>query len=113
MEQCGDIRLDLNLEYRAKLFWVFEMAAFIDAGNVWTIREYDDQADGVFKFNSFYREIAASYGVGLRLNFNYFLLRLDLGMKAYNPAVDQERLPLIHPNFRRDHALHFSVGYPF
>ncbi len=113
MEQCGDIRLDLNLEYRAKLFWVFEMAAFIDAGNIWTIREYADQATGVFKFNSFYREIAAAYGVGLRLNFNYFLLRLDLGMKAYNPAMDQEHLPLIHPNFRRDHALHFSVGYPF
>ncbi len=113
MEQCGDIRLDLNVEYRAKLFWVFEMAAFIDAGNIWTIRDYDDQTDGVFKFNSFYREIAAAYGIGLRLNFNYFLLRLDLGMKAYNPAIDQERLPLIHPNFKRDYALHFSVGYPF
>lgn len=113
MEQCGDIRLDLNMEYRAKLFWVFEMAAFIDAGNIWTIRSYENQPGGVFKFDSFYKEIAAAYGIGLRLNFNYFLLRLDCGMKAYNPALDQERWPLVHPNFKRDYALHFSVGYPF
>ena len=113
MEQCGDIRLDLNLEYRARLFWVFELAAFIDAGNIWTIRNYDNQPGGQFKFNSFYKEIAAAYGLGLRMNFNYFLLRLDLGMKAYNPAYGQERVPLVHPDFSRDHAFHFSVGYPF
>ena len=113
MEQCGDIRLDLNMEYRAKLFWVFEMAAFIDAGNIWTIRSYENQPGGGFTFASFYKEIAAAYGIGLRLNFNYFLLRLDCGMKAYNPALDQERWPLVHPNFKRDYALHFSVGYPF
>lgn len=113
MEQCGDIRLDINLEYRAKLFWVFELAAFIDAGNIWTIRYYENQPGGEFKFNKFYKQIAASYGIGLRLNFNYFLLRLDCGMKAFNPAEGQERIPLIHPNFGRDFALHFSVGYPF
>lgn len=113
MEQCGDIRLDLNLEYRAKLFWVFELAAFIDAGNIWTIRYYENQPGGEFKFNKFYKQIAAAYGIGLRMNFNYFLLRLDCGMKAHNPAEGQERVPLIHPDFSRDFALHFSVGYPF
>ena len=113
MEQCGDIRLDLNLEYRARLFWVFELAAFIDAGNIWTIRSYENQPGGVFKFNEFYKQIAVAYGLGLRMNFNYFLLRLDCGMKAVNPTEGQERFPLIHPDFGRDFALHFSVGYPF
>lgn len=113
MEQCGDIRLDMNVEYRAKLFWVFELAAFIDAGNVWTIRYYENQPGGVFKFNEFYKQIAAAYGLGLRMNFNYFLLRLDCGMKAFNPAKGQERVPLIHPDFKRDFAVHFSIGYPF
>lgn len=113
MEQCGDIRLDLNVEYRTKLFWVFELAAFIDAGNIWTIRDYENQPGGVFKFNKFYKQIAAAYGLGLRMNFNYFLLRLDCGMKAFNPAEGQERVPLVHPDFDRDFALHFSVGYPF
>lgn len=113
MEQCGDIRLDMNVEYRAKLFWVFELAAFIDAGNVWTIRYYENQPGGEFKLNEFYKQIAAAYGLGLRMNFNYFLLRLDCGMKAFNPAKGQERVPFIHPDFKRDFAVHFSIGYPF
>ena len=111
--QCGDIRLDLNLEYRAKLFWVLELGAFIDAGNIWTIREYEDQPGGVFKFNKFYEQIALSYGLGIRMDFTYFLLRLDVGMKAHNPASGQELWPLLHPDWGRDSAFHFSVGYPF
>ena len=111
--QCGDIRLDINLEYRAKLFWVIELGAFIDAGNIWTIRDYEDQPGGVFKFDEFYKQIALSYGLGLRLDFTYFMLRFDIGMKAYNPATNQERWPLVSPRWNRDTAFHFSVGYPF
>ena len=111
--QCGDIRLDLNVEYRAKLFWVLELGAFIDAGNIWTIKEYEDQPGGVFKFNKFYEQIALSYGLGIRMDFTYFLLRLDMGMKAHNPASGQVRWPLFHPDWGRDSAFHFSVGYPF
>ena len=113
INQCGDIRLDLSLEYRAKLFWVFEGALFIDAGNIWTIHNYENQPGGMFHFNSFYKEIAMSYGAGIRLDFTYFLLRFDLGMKAYNPAQNQERWPLIHPKWGRDATFHFAVGYPF
>lgn len=111
--QCGDVRLDINLEYRAKLFWVIELGAFIDAGNIWTIKDYEDQPGGVFKFNEFYKQIAASYGLGLRLDFDFFLLRFDVGMKAHNPALGQEEWPLFKPQWKRDAAFHFSVGYPF
>ena len=113
INQCGDIRLDLSLEYRAKLFWILEGALFVDAGNVWTIQDYKNQPDGKFAFDSFYKEIALAYGAGLRLDFTFFLLRFDLGMKAYNPAINQERWPLIKPNWRRDATFHFAVGYPF
>lgn len=113
INQCGDIRLDLNLEYRIKLFWVIEGAAFIDAGNVWTIRDYPNQPGGVFKFDRFYKQLAASYGLGARFDFTYFLLRLDLGVKAHNPAQGQEKWPLLHPRWGRDTSLHFSIGYPF
>jgi len=113
INQCGDIRLDLSIEYRAKLFWVFEGALFVDAGNIWTIRDYSNQPGGVFKFNKFYKQIAAAYGIGLRMDFTYFLLRLDLGMKAHNPAANQEEWPLLHPRWSRDANFHFSVGYPF
>lgn len=113
INQCGDISLLLNAEYRAKLFWVFEGALFIDAGNIWTIRSYETQPRGVFAFDKFYKQIALAYGVGLRLDFTYFLLRLDLGFKAHNPAANQEPWPLIHPKWSRDANFHFSVGYPF
>lgn len=113
INQCGDISLLLNAEYRAKLFWVFEGALFIDAGNIWTIKNYENQPGGVFKFNEFYKQIALAYGVGLRLDFTYFLLRFDLGFKAHNPAANQEPWPLLHPKWSRDANFHFSVGYPF
>ena len=111
--QCGDIRLDLNLEYRCKLFWVLELGAFIDCGNVWTIKEYENQPGGVFKFSKFFEQLALSYGLGLRMDFTYFLVRFDLGMKAHNPASGQEHWPLVHPSLKRDAELHFSIGYPF
>lgn len=113
INQCGDIRLDLSLEYRAKLFWVLEGGAFVDAGNIWTIHNYENQPGGMFHFDTFWKQIALAYGLGLRFDFTYFLLRLDLGLKAHNPAMGQERWPIIHPNWHRDATFHFAVGYPF
>lgn len=113
INQCGDIRLDMSIEYRAKLFWILESAIFIDAGNIWTIREYENQPRGLFQFDSFYKELAASYGAGLRLDFNFFLLRFDLGIKAHNPAINAYEWPILRPNWRRDASFHFSIGYPF
>lgn len=113
INQCGDIRLDLSTEYRAKLFWVVEAGIFIDVGNIWTIHNYENQPGGMFKFNKFYKQLAAAYGLGIRLDFSYFLLRFDLGMKAHNPAQGEEPWPLIHPRWGRDRSFHFSIGYPF
>lgn len=113
INQCGDISFITSLEYRMKLFWVFEGAIFADAGNIWTIHNYENQPGGLFRFDTFWKQIAASYGAGLRLDFTYFLLRFDLGLKAHNPAMNQERWPIIHPRWKRDATFHFSVGYPF
>ena len=56
-----------------------------------------------------------AYGLGIRLNFGYFILRLDGGMKAVNPAYEsgREHFPIIYPNFKRDFQLHFAVGLPY
>lgn len=115
INQTGDMKIDLNAELRGNLFWKFQGALFIDAGNVWTLRDYADQPGGKFKASSLWKEMAVAYGVGLRLNFNYFVLRLDLGMKAVNPSYEtsKEHFPLVHPRFSRDYALHFAVGMPF
>jgi outer membrane protein assembly factor BamA len=115
INQSGDIKIDLNLEYRTHLFWKIDGAIFIDAGNIWTIRNYRDQPGGQFKFTEFYKQLAASYGIGLRLVFDYFILRFDGGMKAVNPAYakGKQHYPLIDPHWGRDFTFHFAVGLPF
>ncbi|QUB41326.1 BamA/TamA family outer membrane protein [Prevotella veroralis] len=115
INQTGDMKLDLNAEYRTHLFWKFDGAAFIDAGNIWTLRDYANQPGGQFHFKDFYKQIAVAYGLGLRLNFDYFVLRLDGGMKAINPAytTTAEHYALWHPNLKRDFTFHFAVGLPF
>ena len=115
INQTGDMKIDLNAELRGNLFWKFQGAFFIDAGNVWTLRDYSDQPGGQFKAYSLWKEMAVAYGIGLRMNFDYFVLRLDLGMKAVNPSYEtsKEHFPIVHPRFSRDYALHFAVGMPF
>ena len=115
INQTGDMKIDLNLEYRTLLFWKLNGAAFIDAGNIWTLRNYADQQGGQFRFHRFLSELAVAYGLGLRLNFDYFILRFDLGMKAVNPAhtTTREHYPILHPRLGRDLSFHFAVGLPF
>jgi outer membrane protein assembly factor BamA len=116
INQTGDMKLDLNVEYRAHLFWKLNGALFMDAGNIWTLRDYKDQPGGQFKINRLLDDLAVSYGLGLRFNFDYFVLRFDMGMKAVNPAYEEEgseHFPVIHPRLSRDFAFHFAVGMPF
>ncbi|MCR5395436.1 MAG: BamA/TamA family outer membrane protein [Bacteroidales bacterium] len=108
--QCGDVRLDASVELRSRLFWKFEFAAFIDAGNVWTLKDYPDQPNGVIS-KDFYREIAMAWGLGLRMVTDFVVLRADYGIKAYDPASDTW---LIKNPFGHDkRTFHFAVGYPF
>lgn len=115
INQTGDMKLDLNAELRSKLFWKLYGAFFVDAGNIWTIRDYSGQPKGQFSLDKFYNQIAVAYGIGIRFNFDYFILRFDMGMKAINPAYDggKEHWPIVYPRLSRDFAFHFAVGLPF
>lgn len=114
INHTGDIKLDLNIEYRTHLFWKFKGAAFIDAGNIWNIKEYKGQEEGTFHFNQFYKQLAVAYGLGLRMDLDYLILRFDGGMKAINPTkTGKDKYPICKPKFGRDFAFHFAVGYPF
>lgn len=115
INQTGDMKVDLNMEYRAHLFWKLNGALFVDAGNIWTLRSYEEQPGGVFKFSEFLKDLAVSYGWGVRFNFDYFILRFDFGMKAIDPAREDHRghYPLLHPRLSRDLTFHFAVGLPF
>ncbi len=115
IKHSGDIKIGASIEYRAKLFWKLNSALFVDAGNIWTIRKYDEQPGGLFSFDTFYKQVAVAYGLGIRMDLGFLVLRLDGGMKAYNPAgsTSYQKVPLLHPSFRRDFAFHLAVGYPF
>lgn len=116
INQTGDMKIDLNMEYRAHLFWKLNGALFVDAGNIWTIRNYTDQPGGQFRFDRFLKDMAVAYGMGVRMNFDFFILRFDFGMKAVNPSYREQgttHYPLVHPRLSRDLTFHFAVGLPF
>ena len=108
VNQSGDISLILSIEDRHKLTDLFSAAFFVDAGNIWTVKNYKGQEGGEFKMDRFYKEIAISYGVGLRLDMQ-FILRLDLGIQLYDPSRDLgDRW--VGPKYMTPQ---FGIGYPF
>lgn len=97
IDQVGELQLELNLEYRFHIIKQVEGALFTDMGNIWLLR-YDPQRIGAeFKFNRFYNEIAIAPGAGIRLNFNFFILRLDAGLQAKNPALPEGERWIFQP----------------
>ncbi len=112
-DQIGDIKLEWNLEYRSKLYKIFEGAVFVDAGNIW-LRKVDNQrplAD--FELNRFYKEIAVGIGTGLRLNFDFFIIRLDVAYKMHDPSGNLgDRWVLKYQKLGQGN-LNFGIGYPF
>ena len=115
MNQSGDLKLDLNAELRSKLFWVLEGGLFVDVGNIWTLRNYDNQPGGRFQFDEFYKQLACSAGLGLRFDFNFFLVRVDAGMKVFDTSglTADDRWRIKHIDRWDDFALHLAIGYPF
>jgi outer membrane protein assembly factor BamA len=113
--QAADIKLEANLEYRFKLFWLMEGAMFVDAGNIWAINGLDNREGAVFKFNEFYKQIAVGSGLGLRFDFTYFIFRLDLGLKVRDPSLPEgvRLIPGNYPITSQHLNLSFAIGYPF
>jgi outer membrane protein assembly factor BamA len=111
--QVGDIKLDMSMEYRGLLTGIFNGALFVDAGNIWTNKNYSTQAGGAFKLNTFMNQIAIAYGSGIRMDLTFFVLRVDVGMRLFNPANPVERQWRLNPSWAEDGVVHFAIGYPF
>lgn len=86
--QTGDIKLEANVEYRFDLFYIFEGALFVDAGNVWTLKDNVDRPDANFT-SGFAKQIAVSAGYGFRFDFTYFNIRFDFGYKLRDPYLEE------------------------
>ena len=114
--QTGDVKLEANLEYRFPMFWKLCGAVFTDVGNIWTLKETDGD-DGYhthFDLKNLAGSLAANWGLGIRVDLNFLILRLDMGMKVYDPSLDTARWRSPSQWLKKDgYTLHFGVGYPF
>ena len=115
--QSGDMKLEANLEFRFPLFWKLNGAAFVDAGNIWTLQEsrVTDSSLGKLNSDTFLQSIAADWGLGLRVDLNIILIRFDFGMQFHDPerAAGQRWISPEHWLKKGNNAFHFGVGYPF
>ncbi len=113
--QSADIKLEANLEYRFQLISFLEGALFLDAGNIWAINEKDNRPGAQFKFDRFYKQLAVGTGTGFRFDFNYFIFRLDVGMKLRDPSEPSGNGWIIgrRKYSSDDFNLSFAIGYPF
>ena len=113
--QTGDWKLEFDAEFRQKLFWKFEGALFVEAGNVWEFNSTDLDLELGLEPIPWISTIAADWGVGLRLDLNFILLRLDWGIKLYEPSREAGHRFLTPSEWfgKNGSALHFGVGYPF
>ena len=114
--QTGDVKLEANLEYRFPMFWKLCGAVFTDVGNIWTLKETDgdDGSHTHFDLKNLAASLAADWGIGLRVDLNFLILRLDMGMKVYDPSLDTDRWRAPSQWLKKDgYTLHFGVGYPF
>ena len=113
--QVANFRLELNAELRFKMIWLLEGATFLDVGNIWTTNKDDNREGAQFKFNTFYKTIAANTGFGVRLNISdLFTIRIDWGFKIYDPALLKNRFVKVQDWLRSDNnSIHFAINYPF
>ncbi|WP_246070200.1 BamA/TamA family outer membrane protein [Mangrovivirga cuniculi] len=128
-EQPGEILLEASIEFRQNLAGFIDIAFFIDAGNVWRLKDVNlnpegsaNTENGKFEFENFYKEIAVGSGAGLRLDFSYIVVRFDVGVKIHDPGRAEGRRFIWDEGFTKypyntraanPFVLNIGVGYPF
>lgn len=112
-DQFADIKLEFNVEYRFDIYRWFKGAIFADAGNIWLVKPDKDRPRSNFDFSRFYKEIALGMGVGLRLDFNFFIIRLDVATPFHDPSFEEGDRWVIERFRFSDVNFNLGIGYPF
>jgi len=128
-DRIGEIRIEANLEYRFKLISYLEGALFTDIGNIWNRRRDERRPGADFEVEDFISELAVGTGIGARLNFDFFIVRFDLGMQTKDPGLPEGERWLFQPkdiyearlteltgspfNYRTQFNFNLGIGYPF
>ncbi len=113
IEHIGDLQLESNIEYRFPVYGFFKGAIFADIGNIWTLSNNEAFPGGQFKLDKFHKQIALDAGFGLRLDFSYFLIRLDVAAPLRDPSYDEEHRWRVSKLQWKDVVWNFGIGYPF
>ena len=113
INQTGDIKLDMNAEYRTLLFWKLHAAVFVDAGNIWLLKKDPMRPGGELTMKSFFEEIAVGTGFGFRYDISYLVLRADLGIAIHAPYKTDKKGYYNIESFGKGLGFHLAIGYPF
>lgn len=113
--QTGDMKIEANIEYRFPVFWKLAGALFVDAGNIWSISNYTENELALFRIRDFHKAIAADWGLGIRIDLNFILLRVDMGFVTRDPSRPEGHRWCSPKTWFKEggNAIHFGVGYPF
>ncbi|MDR1381420.1 MAG: BamA/TamA family outer membrane protein [Tannerella sp.] len=120
IDQNGDWKLEANIEYRGRLVGDLDIALFVDAGNVWLLRQDATRPGGTFRWRHFPNDIALGTGLGFRYDMDMLVLRLDIGYALHfpydtrNPSADNKPRKYFNaPSLRNALGFHLALGYPF
>lgn len=113
LQQGGEIKFEANLEYRFTMYKFFKGAVFVDAGNVWLNKPNADAPNGEIKWNKLFKELALATGAGVRLDLDFFVLRLDLGIPLRSPALPESNRWIIQDLKFKNVMFNLAFGYPF
>ncbi len=112
MDQTGDFKLEGNIELRFPLFGSLGGALFVDAGNVWLIRDDDSRPGGTLHLSDLVSDLALGTGAGLRYDLDFIVVRLDMGVALHDPSSTRSGY-FDTGSFSDRFAFHFAIGYPF
>ena len=113
MEHIGDLQIESNIEYRFPLYGILKGVIFSDMGNIWTLSNNESFPGGQFKIDKFYKQFALDAGFGLRFDFSFFLIRLDVAAPLCDPAYDEAHRWRVSKLQWSDVVWNFGIGYPF
>jgi hypothetical protein len=112
-DRYGDIKMEMNLEYRFKFYGIWHWAFFMDTGNVWFMNKNEQFPGGEFRLSQLGNDLAIGGGVGLRLDFSFFIVRMDAAVPIKDPAFPFAQQWISSWPRLRDYNLNLGIGYPF
>ncbi|MBQ0069604.1 MAG: BamA/TamA family outer membrane protein [Bacteroidales bacterium] len=112
-DQTGTFKFETNWEYRFPIFSYFKGAFFVDAGNVWLLKDDEARPGGKLEFKNFFKELAVGTGAGIRFDMEMLVVRADLGVGLHLPYETSRKGYYNIPRFKDSLAFHLAIGYPF